>query len=117
MVPCEVVVKSVLPFIRRQFVVRMKKEGKKQAQIAKELGITEAAVSFYLSKTRAKLLSKKAEGAIAGAVDAVYSKKERFDEKVCEICRQLRASGAICEISKACAAGHEKCGVCKTAVC
>ncbi len=117
MVPCEVVVKSVLPFIRRQFVVRMKNEGRKQREIAAALGVTEASVSFYLSRSRAKPLGKSAEAAIAKAVESVYSKKEGFDAKVCEICRLLRKSGAICEISRACATGHEKCGVCKTAVC
>ena len=112
-IACELIVKNVLPSVRRQFVVRMKKEGKKQREIAAELGITEAAVSFYLSKNRARLLGKKAEEAIAKAVDVVYSKKEGFEKKVCEICKRLRYSGAICSIVKKCAALEKTCDVCK----
>ena len=113
MIPCELVVKNVLPSIRRQFVVRMKKEGKKQREIAEKLGITEAAVSFYLSKTRARPLGKKAEAAIAKAVEKVYLKKEGFDKKVCGICKDLRYSGAICSIVKNCGAIEKECKVCQ----
>ncbi len=112
-IPCEIVVKEVLPFIRRQFASRMKKEGKKQTEIARELGITGAAVSFYLSESRAKPLGKKAEAAIAKAVDEFYSKKEGFDKKVCEICRSLRYSGAVCGIASKCST-QKGCNVCKS---
>lgn len=52
--PQEIEVFYVLPAIRRELALSMKKAGKTQKDIAKLLGVTEPAVSQYISLKRAK---------------------------------------------------------------
>ena len=51
--PQEVEVFYILPAIRRELSIALKKLGRNQKEIAKLLGVTEAAVSQYLSAKRA----------------------------------------------------------------
>lgn len=51
--PQEVEVFYILPAIRRELSVALKELGRSQKDIAKLLGVTEAAVSQYISKKRA----------------------------------------------------------------
>lgn len=53
MLPEEIEVWYILPAIRRALALEIKAQGISQKQIAKLLGVTEAAVSQYLSKKRA----------------------------------------------------------------
>jgi len=53
MQPCESAVKYKVPAIKAELARKLKKEGKSQKDIAKLLGVTEAAVSQYLSGKRA----------------------------------------------------------------
>ncbi len=49
---CEIIVQYVLPVIRAEMAVRMKDEGISQAQIARILGVTPAAVNQYVKSKR-----------------------------------------------------------------
>jgi len=49
---CEIIVQYVLPVIRAEMAVRMKEEGISQAQIARILGVTPAAVNLYVKSKR-----------------------------------------------------------------
>ena len=49
---CEIIVQYVLPVIRAEMAVRMKEEGISQAQIARILGVTPAAVNQYVKSKR-----------------------------------------------------------------
>jgi predicted transcriptional regulator len=49
---CEIIVQYVLPVIRAEMAVRMKEEGINQAQIARILGVTPAAVNQYVKNKR-----------------------------------------------------------------
>jgi uncharacterized protein len=51
--PQEVEVFYILPAIRRELSIALKELGKPQKEIAKLLGVTEAAVSQYISQKRA----------------------------------------------------------------
>lgn len=53
MLPCEVAAKNVSA-IKAKLAKALKKKGKSQKEIAEMLGVTEAAVSQYLSGKRAK---------------------------------------------------------------
>jgi predicted transcriptional regulator len=53
MQPCESAVKYKVPAIKAELARKLKKECKSQKEIAKLLGVTEAAVSQYLSGKRA----------------------------------------------------------------
>ncbi|VVB73128.1 Homeodomain-like domain protein [uncultured archaeon] len=98
MIPCELVVTKLLPTIRRQAVSRMLKEGKSQREIAKELGLTEAAISYYVSKKRGGPSSKRMEQIIAKSMDKHYDAGKSFSENVCVICKGLRSSRQMCQI-------------------
>ena len=52
--PQEIEVFYILPAIRRELAVSMKSKGKTQKEIAKLLGVTEPAISQYMSSKRAK---------------------------------------------------------------
>ncbi|MCK5560822.1 MAG: helix-turn-helix domain-containing protein [Thermoplasmata archaeon] len=57
--PCELIVWYILPAIRSAIAENMVKEHNlKQTEVAKKLGITDAAVSQYLSSKRAKIVLK-----------------------------------------------------------
>jgi len=49
---CEIIVQHVLPVIRAEMALRMKGEGISQAQIARILGVTPAAVNQYVKSKR-----------------------------------------------------------------
>ena len=51
--PQEIEVWYVIPALRRAFALEMKEKGLKGVEIAKFLGVTEAAVSQYFSRARA----------------------------------------------------------------
>ncbi|MBW3023280.1 helix-turn-helix domain-containing protein [Candidatus Woesearchaeota archaeon] len=55
--PQELEVWYVLPALRRELAVAMKKQGLKQKAISKKLGLTESAVSQYFKKKRANEVS------------------------------------------------------------
>ena len=49
---CEIIVQYVLPVIRAEMAMRMQEEGISQAQIARILGVTPAAVNQYVKSKR-----------------------------------------------------------------
>ncbi len=52
-IPCEIIVWSVLPMIRREMASELVLEhGMAQAEVARRFGITDAAVSQYLKRKR-----------------------------------------------------------------
>ena len=51
--PQEIEVFYLIPAVRKEFAVQLKKQGKEQREIAKLLGVTEAAISQYLNEKRA----------------------------------------------------------------
>jgi len=99
MIPCEIVVNELLPTIRKMAAVRMIKEGKSQRETAKTLGLTEAAVSHYVSKKRGEI-DKKLELIITKAMDRYYQDDRSFSENVCAICKGLRRSKQMCAIHR-----------------
>jgi predicted transcriptional regulator len=99
MIPCEIVVNELLPTIRKQAAARMLKGGKSQRETAKELGLTEAAVSYYVSKKRGEM-DKKLEPILMKAMDRYYRADRSFSENVCAICKGLRRSKQMCTIHR-----------------
>ncbi len=96
MILCELMSTKVVPVIRRVSAVKM--AGRmKQKEIAAELGITEAAVSHYLSKRRGSHGSA-VERAVGRSVEKFLGRGMTHSERVCAVCRDLRASGDLCLI-------------------
>ncbi len=106
----EIEVWYILPGIRKELAVAMKKKGMSQAKIAGTLGITEAAVSQYVKAKRAKEvrfgknlkkeIEKSAEGIIAGKnqrreIQRLINVAEK-DMIVCSMCADKCQGGKEC---------------------
>jgi predicted transcriptional regulator len=110
--PQEIEVWYVLPAVRKELALVLKKKGKSQKEIAQLLGVTEAAVSQYKSK-RAKdvelgmevkvFISKK-----AGEIKDLESAYRIMQE----ICVLIKKSGVLCRIHRCVECGLERCAVC-----
>ncbi len=59
MLLCETTVKGIIPNIKANIAKVLKTKGKKQREIARTLGVTESAVSMYLSGQRGAVAAKK----------------------------------------------------------
>jgi predicted transcriptional regulator len=88
---------KILPSLRRHAVIFLLKKGKTQREIAKELSISEAAVSQYLSKRRASSDDKTLNRILAKEI-TTYDLRKVFAENVCDICKNLRKSKELCKL-------------------
>ncbi len=90
--PCENVVWYVLPAIRSELAKELAKV-MSQKEISKILGITQAAVSQYVSNKRGSKikLSDDARAAIADLADDIASVGTGDPTlKICEVCKKIR---------------------------
>lgn len=103
--PCEMMVRVHLPHIRRSLAQRLMGRGVSQREAAEKLGLTQAAVSQYMSEKRGSedpdLLSEL--GVIDGLLEDFarsLAEDDLEDEErvlgLCNICEELRASKAVC---------------------
>ncbi len=111
--PQEVEVWFVMPALRRQFVFSLKKQGLKQKNIAKMLGITEAAVSQYLRNKRGDAIKfsegvlKEVEATCARIVD-----NNSFRTEFQNILKKIRESRYICSICHDHIESKKNCKIC-----
>lgn len=106
--PCEIVVTKVLPAIRTVLVKELiERHELSQKEVAEILGVTQAAVSQYLSSTRGdvelekKLRKTKMYNKIQELSDKIASgdiKKSQIINNYCNICDSMRKEGILCEI-------------------
>ncbi|KXA96723.1 hypothetical protein AKJ39_04225 [candidate division MSBL1 archaeon SCGC-AAA259J03] len=106
--PCEVFVTKVLSAIRTVLVKDLiDRHDLSQKEVSEELGVTQAAVSQYLSSTRGdeKLEKKLRDSEIFGRIQnlsdkiaAGNSEKSRITEEFCEICDMMREEGILQEV-------------------
>jgi len=103
--PCEVVVRRVLPLLRA-LVARelMERHGWRQRRIAEALGVTQPAVSTYLSLLERgetplegleEIAVRIADGLASGGLTLSDSVME-----VCSLCINLKSGGPICSMHK-----------------
>jgi len=98
-VPCEIITWYILPAIRRELAaVMINKYGMYQKDAAKFLGVTDAAVSQYLSRKRGNIdfdgMGKNEFEASAGKIiGGVPAEKE-----ICQLCKFLVSSGLLDKI-------------------
>ncbi|MGZ4864099.1 MAG: transcriptional regulator [Halobacteriota archaeon] len=88
---CEIIVQYVLPTIRAEMAVRMRDEGVSQAQIARILGVTPAAVNQYVKSKRGTA------GQDAEVLEVIddYLEKYRDDPDqlsahLCDVCNEIK---------------------------
>ncbi len=96
--PCELAVRDILPAIRALIVIELHNRGLKQKEIAKLLGLTQPAVSYYLNRRRAKRIqllesSKEVMREVKEVVKYLLSEEANpsiISEKFCDMCHLSR---------------------------
>ena len=101
--PQEIEVWYLIPALRREMVkVLIRNHGMSQKDASKVLGITESAVSQYLSDKRGNEMtfSKKDNKKIEECVKDIIKDKENVMDHMYKLCLEFRESGTICEIHR-----------------
>ena len=91
--PCEFVIWNILPAIRRELTRSLVHDfGLKQRQAAQLIGMTDAAVSQYLSGKRGKFLITDPEilDDIASIAQQIYNGRELTNNDLCSVCTKIR---------------------------
>jgi predicted transcriptional regulator len=126
LLPCEIVVKCLLPSVRAMIAKELvTKYDLKQAETAKLLQVSQPAISFYCRKIRGKAIPlqndpdiiKPIENLAASLAKGGLSHKD-FILTFCEICKTVRSKGLLCQIHKALdpSINTEKCKLCMTPI-
>jgi len=107
--PCEVVVKYILPEIRAAVAKELDENYHlTQQKIANALGITQAAVSYYLNAKRANKFTKIDESEDVTKLVKKFAKdvadgkitEENSVSYFCHLCKEIRRRGLLSEFGK-----------------
>jgi len=93
--PCEIAVWRILPTIRSEIAKQLASLGLPQMVISKRLGITQPAVSQYVTKKRGMTfaVSDEAQTLIQSlAEDVARGKDLNLNERMCEICANVQGN-------------------------
>jgi len=122
--PCEIAVKSVVPAIRAYIAKELAQTYKmKQTDVAYVLGITQTAVSKYISNVRGQAVRIDRKEEIQNMMDEIASKIA--DRRVsgpqlmlefCYVCKAVRRSGLMCTLCERSdpSLDMKKCLLCKS---
>ena len=111
--PQEIEVWYVIPAIRKELTLDLIKSGKSQREVASLLGITEAAVSQYIKKKRAKDIPLPSEAKEFIHKAALHIKDQRSAyHQIHKISQYMKESKILCKIHSAVEDGLEGCDVC-----
>jgi hypothetical protein len=108
---CEIVAKNVLPVMRSAVAKELMSYGLNQTEIAKKLGVSQAAVSQYLryirgkSKTKTKNIMKnetvlKEVRELCKKIRDNSLNRMELSNEVCNICRLIRKEKLLCDEHK-----------------
>jgi len=104
--PCEIIVWNVVPIIRKEFAKNLiENHGLNQRKVADKLGITESAVSRYLSGKRGILEITDEETLEEIKISSNKIATENGSaviEETCRICRLLKSKEFVEGINYAC---------------
>jgi predicted transcriptional regulator len=104
--PCEIIVWEVLPSIRREFAkILIEKHGLSQKEAANKLGVTEAAISRYISGKRAS--QEVFDGEILSEIEKSASELINGNNSIiiketCRICNIIKTSKSSGELDYSC---------------
>lgn len=113
LLPQEIELWYVLPALRRELSKELARLGLTQRDIARKLGITEAAVSQYLKAKRANKVSLvELEQEIKKAAKELFMGKHIIGIMV-RLCGLVRERGLLCKVSKQLGFAKKNCTICK----
>ncbi len=114
MLPQEIEVWYIIPSIRAELVKFMLKDGLKQREIAKKLGLRESAVSQYVKKKRGKEINLpiRIKKQIEKSAQLIIKDKKNPSHEIQRICRLVRKEGTLRKIRHSLGYKCEHCGVC-----
>lgn len=112
--PQELEVWYAIPSIRYEMTLEMKKRGFEQKEISRILGISEGAVSQYLSKKRAQEIKFNAnlKKEIKKSVDEIIKDPKNLIKEVERIIDLPEIRAKLCNIHSQCSGSCEGCKVC-----
>jgi predicted transcriptional regulator len=101
--PCEIIVWRIIPAIRRELAKTLIEDfGLTQKEVAEKLGLTEAAVSRYVSGQRAdfKVPNGRVSKEIKNSTKKILKgSKKTVIKETCRICDILKSNNLIKEIT------------------
>jgi predicted transcriptional regulator len=104
--PCEIIVWNVVPIIRKEFAkVLIENHGLNQRKVADKLGITESAVSRYVSGKRGilEITDKEILEEIKKSSNKIAKNNgSNVIEETCRICRLMKSKEFVDGINYAC---------------
>ena len=104
--PCEIIVWSIVPFIKKEFAKNIVNEfGFNQRETSKILGTTEATISRYISGKRGALeiTDKEILKEIHNSAERIIKENGlTIIEETCRICRLLKSRELVDGINFAC---------------
>jgi len=107
LLPCEVVVQTVLPAIRALMArTILEKHGMKEQQVAELLGLSQSAISRYTTKNRGNIITIENVPEVQTLIDQMinlllYGKPHQTTEileLLCQTCKIIREKGLMCEL-------------------
>lgn len=112
--PQEIEVWYAIPAIRREIAKEMKKKGLEQKEIAKLLGITEAAVSYYFGNKRGGEIkfSTKLRKEVEKSVDNILKNNNLIFKEVQRILNLPEIREQLCNIHHKCKGVCNDCSLC-----
>lgn len=87
---CEFMARQ-MPGIRAMVARELSRKGMTQEEIAKRIGITQAAVSQYLSSQRGTRLDPRVEPFFRGICEKMAEGKTTIEKEACEICKKIES--------------------------
>ncbi|MEM2220124.1 MAG: helix-turn-helix domain-containing protein [Candidatus Korarchaeum sp.] len=99
--PCEIIVRTLIPSVRAAITRELiERHGLKQVEVAKLLGVTQAAVSQYIRGARGGVFDLSRDDSIASVITRIAEglargSLSRLDASTltCEVCYQVRRRG------------------------
>ena len=113
--PCEVVVKKYLPRLRRLIAQEMIKNGLTQEQVAEKIGLTQAAVSKYVSDTTVRETDASFEDIAKNLARSIVLSDISPNEIILELCKScfsLREGSYICREHQRILPLGDDCNIC-----
>ena len=126
--PCEIIVKHVLPTIRAMIAKELiEKHSFTQVEAAKRLGISQAAISWYLAKKRGhadkkgyRIIYVESSPEIKGLIQYISKKiatedatsTDEMTRKFCNACVSFRSNDKFCKMHLSLTPSVKGCTVC-----